>query len=107
MRLWVIVLIGSAILLGGIGYSGSAFAAGSISVENRSPMKIKVVGDGGSSTIEAGAAAMELAFDGGKDVGIDVKIWWTNNVRELCQLFVPWGRTVVVSGTTYIRCRSE
>ena len=101
------VLIGSVIMLIGLGYFEPSLAAGGITVENGSPAKIKIVGDGGSATLDVGAAPLAIDFDGGKEVAVDVKIWWTNNPQELCQLFVPWGRTVVVSGTTYIRCRSE
>lgn len=84
-----------------------AAAEGTVSVENRSGFAVKVAGEGGSARVDKMAAPAAIAFEGGKDVGIDVKIWWVSKPRELCQLFVPWDRTVVVSGTTTIRCRSE
>ena len=84
-----------------------AAAKGTVSVENRSGFAIKVAGEGGSARVDKMAEASGIAFEGGKDVGIDIKIWWVSKPRELCQLFVPWERTVVVSGTTFIKCRSE
>ena len=97
-------ILAAAILL----FSGSPVAAeGVVTVDNRSESGIKVVAEGGSATSDAQADPVEVAFAGGKEMGIDVKIWWVAKPRELCQLFVPWGRTVVVSGTSTIRFRSE
>jgi hypothetical protein len=73
----------------------------------RSTAKIKVVGEGGSAMVDVGAKGTELGFEGGTDIGIDLKIWWVAKPRELCQLFVPWQRTVVVTGTSTIHCRSQ
>ena len=84
-----------------------AAAGGTVTVENRSGYALKVVGEGGGGRVDKAGASTTIAFEGGKDVGIDVKIWWVSKPRELCQLFVPWERTVVVSGTTFIKCRSE
>lgn len=85
----------------------TASAGGTVTVQNRSGLAIKVAGQGGSARVDKMAEPTTVAFEGGKNVGIDVKIWWVSKPRELCQLFVPWDRTVVVSGTTTIRCRSE
>ena len=84
-----------------------AAAEGTVTVENRSGYALKVAGEGGSGRVDKAGEPVTIAFEGGKDVGIDVKIWWVSKPRELCQLFVPWERTVVVSGTTFIKCRSE
>lgn len=84
-----------------------AAADGTVTVENRSDLAIKVAGEGGGARVDKMAEDATIAFEGGKDVGIDLKIWWVSKPRELCQLFVPWDRTVVVSGTATIRCRSE
>jgi hypothetical protein len=84
-----------------------AAAEGVVTVDNRSTSRVKVVAEGGSATVDAQADPVEVGFAGGKDMGVDVKIWWVSKPRELCQLFVPWERTVVVSGSTTIRCRSE
>jgi len=84
-----------------------AAAGGTVTFENRSGYALKVAGEGGSGRVDEAGEPVTIAFDGGKDVGIDVKIWWVSKPRELCQLFVPWERTVVVSGTTFIKCRSE
>lgn len=82
-------------------------AEGTVTLDNRSGLAVKVAGEGGGARIGQEAEATTVAFTGGKDVGIDLKIWWVSKPRELCQLFVPWGRTVVVSGKTTIRCRSH
>jgi hypothetical protein len=84
-----------------------AAAGGTVSVENRSGLAVKVAGEGGGARVGEMSEPTAIAFTGGKDVGIDIKIWWVSKPRELCQLFVPWERTVVVSGTAFIRCRSE
>ncbi len=84
-----------------------AAAEGTVTVENRSGFAIKIAGDGGNGRVDKAGEPVTIAFEGGKDVGIDLKIWWVPKPRELCQLFVPWDRRVVVSGTTTIRCRSE
>jgi hypothetical protein len=84
-----------------------ASAEGTISVDNRSESKIKVVGEGGSAVVGVGVDPVEVSFTGGEGVGIDVKVWWVAKPRELCQLFVPWQRIVVVSGKSQIRCRSQ
>ncbi|MCW5700158.1 MAG: hypothetical protein KIT00_09995 [Rhodospirillales bacterium] len=94
----------AAVLLAGV---SAAAADGVVTVINHSGSKVKVVGDGGSAVVDAGGDPVQVTFTGGKDMGIDAKIWWTANPRELCQLFVPWQRTIIVSGTSTIRCRSE
>lgn len=99
------VLVGVLMILAVL--AAPVAAEGTVTVQNRSGFAIKVAGEGGSARVDEMAESPPIAFEGGKDVGIDLKIWWVSNPRELCQLFVPWERTVVVSGTTTIRCRSE
>lgn len=82
-------------------------AGGTVLVQNRSGLPVKAVGEGGGAVIGASTEPTPVTFEGGKDIGIDLKIWWVSKPRELCQLFVPWERTVVVFGTATIRCRSE
>ncbi len=82
-------------------------AEGTVTLQNRSGLAIKVAGEGGGAVIDGGTEPTTVSFEGGKDVGIDLKVWWVSKPRELCQLFVPWERTVVVSGTMTIRCRSQ
>jgi hypothetical protein len=89
------------------GHADSAAAQGTITVDNGSPSTIKVVGDGGKAFVDMGVKGIQVRFEGGTDIGIDLKIWWVAKPRELCQLFVPWDRTVVVSGTSTIHCRSQ
>ena len=107
MQRFVVVVIGVLSLVGLVGHARSAVAEGMITVDNGSASPIKVAGQGGSAVVDAGAKGVEVKFEGGTDIGIDAKIWWIENARELCQLFVPWQRTVVVSGTSTIRCRSQ
>lgn len=104
MRWVVIVLIGGLSL---VGHGGPAAAEGMITVDNGSTSTIKVVGEGGNARVDMGAKGVQVRFEDGTDIGIDLKIWWVAKPRELCQLFVPWQRTVVVSGTSTIRCRSQ
>lgn len=100
--------IWKALLIAAVAFGVSpAAAGGTVTVENRTALALKVAGEGGSGRIDGTAEPVTIAFNGGKDHGIDLKIWWVSKPRELCQLFVPWGRTVVVSGTTTIRCRSQ
>ena len=89
------------------GHAGSAAAEGAIDVDNQSSLKIKVVGEGGHAWVDEGVKGIRVRFEGGTDIGIDLKIWWVAKPRELCQLFVPWQRTVVVTGTSTIHCRSQ
>ena len=107
MQRVVMVLIGALSLTFIVGHAGRAVAEEMIKVDNGSTSTIKVVGDGGKAVVDPGAKGVQVGFEGGTDIGIDLKIWWVAKPRELCQLFVPWDRTVVVSGTSTIRCRSQ
>lgn len=100
------LILGLIVVAAG-GYTGPAVAAGTILVENRSAAAVKIVGAGGGATVDAGAEGVEVHFDGGDRVGIDARVWWVDNPRQLCTLVVPWNRLLVVSGTAEIRCRSE
>ena len=64
-------------------------------------------GTHGRATVEPNSDPVSITFDDDADVGIDVKAWWVSEPRQLCQIFTPWGRTFVVSGTRLIRCRSR
>jgi hypothetical protein len=107
MQRVVMVLMGALSLTCIVGHAGRAAAEEMIKVDNGSPSMIKVVGDGGKAVVDSGAKGVQVRFEGGTDIGIDLKIWWVAKPRELCQLFVPWDRTVVVSGTSTIHCRSQ
>ncbi len=85
----------------------------SIAVDNRSAKTVKVVAPGGAAIVEAEAepVTVTVAAAGGADaedaVGVEVTAWWVSEPRQLCQIFTPWGRTVIVSGSRTIRCRSR
>ena len=36
-----------------------------------------------------------------------VQVWWIDTPRELCRIFAPWDRTVVVTSERVINCRSQ
>lgn len=84
-----------------------AAAAGSIVIDNRSGRAVKAVAKGGRAVVEPDTGPTPMTVESDAETGIDLKIWWTAAPRELCQLFVPWERTVIVTGSTTIRCRSE
>jgi hypothetical protein len=107
MRRLVMTVFGALCFVALGGHAGSASAEGTIDVDNQSTLKIKVVGEGGNALVDKGISDIQVRFEGGTDIGIDLKIWWVAKPRELCQLFVPWQRTVVVTGTSTIHCRSQ
>ena len=99
-------LLGAAALLAVFAWT-SAAVAGEIAIDNRSQHPIKAVARGGRATLDAESGPTAVTFDNDADIGIDLKVWWTDEPRQLCQTFVPWQRTVIVSGSRTIRCRSE
>lgn len=107
MRRLMMTMFGALCFVAPGGHAGSAAAQGTIDVDNQSTLKIKVVGEGGKALVDKGVKGIQVKFEGGTDIGIDLKIWWVARPRELCQLFVPWKRTVVVTGTSTIHCRSQ
>lgn len=80
--------------------------AGTIVVDNQSPSPVKVVAPGGSAVVPPGSEPSEIAFDNDEQVGVTVRIWWTSEPRQLCQVFTPWEHRVVVTGKAAIRCRA-
>lgn len=84
-----------------------AFAGGTITIENQTTKSVKVVAPGGRATIEAKGEPVSVAFDTDAEVGVQVEAWWVSEPRQLCQIFTPWGRTVVITGSRTIRCRSH
>jgi hypothetical protein len=79
--------------------------AGSILVHNNSDHKIKVASIGGSGMIEA-KSSQSIEFKN-TEIGADINIWWVKNARELCQIYTPWNRTILVSGKHTITCLSK
>jgi hypothetical protein len=82
------------------------FAAETITFDNQSKHKIKVVAPGGSAVIEPGSGPVDVSFKNEGAIGVDINMWWVSNPRQLCQIFTPWQRLVVVSGKSIINCRS-
>ena len=94
-------------VLGGLAWLLPAHAGGVITLENQSTRSIKAVAAGGSAVVEAGAAPVRLPVDSAEPVGVTVQVWWIDAPRELCRIFAPWDRTVVVTGERVINCRSQ
>jgi hypothetical protein len=84
-----------------------AQAGGTIVIENHSPERIKVAAPGGSAVVEPGAPPVGVTFETEEERGVTLRIWWVSNPRQLCQIVVPWDRTVTVSGDTQILCLSR
>ena len=82
-------------------------SAGVITFDNQSDKKVKLAAPGGGAVLDPGSGPRDVSFDGQDAVGLDVNIWWVANPRELCQIYTPFDRIVVISGKTTIRCRSR
>jgi hypothetical protein len=89
--------------------AGTALAAeqAGLLFENDSAHDVKVVGPGRAFIIKAGAPPKQVTFETDGSLGVDLNIWWTNNPRELCQLFTPWSRRVRIAGRHSIVCLSN
>lgn len=94
--------------------SSSAAAEGAfwLAIENQSAHPVKVALPGTPALIvPAGAepARIEDGRNGGGDdeTGVTARLWWTSDPRQLCQIYTPWGRTVTVTGSREILCRSR
>jgi hypothetical protein len=81
-------------------------AGGVITVDNRSAHSVKAVAPGGSAIIEPASEPAKISFESAAPVGLTLQIWWIARPREICRIFVPWDRTVVVTGDQLINCLS-
>ena len=90
-----------------LGLPTLAVAGGTITFDNQSPNKIKIAAPGGSAVVESGAGPTDVTFDTDIEIGLDINIWWVKKPRELCQIFSPYDRVVIVTGKRYIACRSH
>ena len=79
--------------------------AGNVTIENQSDHLIKVASIGGAARLKAGETKV-VSFEN-DDLGADINIWWVKNVRQLCQIFTPWDRKIIVHGSTEITCLSR
>ncbi len=102
----MLVLVGSAVVATSI-CCPPALAGGTVTIDNQSASTIKVAAPGGSAIVDASSDPVEVGFDNEEKVGVDLAVWWVSKPRELCQIFVPWERTVIVTGKSTIRCRSR
>lgn len=101
-----IIMIATAFAVVG----GDAIAGGgTVAIDNRSDHPVKVALPGGPGrVIAAGEPAVNLRIDADDDaVGTTVRLWWVSDPLQLCQIVTPWDRTVTVTGTVEIRCRSR
>ncbi len=83
-----------------------------LDIENRSEHPVKVALPGAPAlTVPVGAepVRVEAGRDGAGDdaTGVTARLWWTSDPRQLCQIYTPWGRTVTVTGSREILCRSR
>ncbi len=83
----------------------SANGAG-IVFDNQSGRDVKLAAPGGSATLTAHSGPVEIPFEDSDDIGVDINIWWVAKPLQLCRIFTPWQRLVVISGSHTIRCRS-
>ncbi len=100
-------MVAAALLAAGLADGADAFASeGMVQVENGSDHPVKAVLPGARALVIApGAAPVEMSgttADAG--VGVTVRLWWTTDPRQLCQIYVPWGQTVTATGSDEIRC---
>lgn len=79
--------------------------AGSLMIENKSDQKIKISAIGGAGYVDA-KSQKEISFETEENEAT-LNIWWVKNARQLCQIFTPWDRTVIVSGKQEIHCLSR
>lgn len=82
-------------------------SATSILIDNQTSQAIRVAGPGGSAVIEPSAAPRRVTFDSKETVGVTLRIWLQANPRQLCQIFTPWDRTVIVTNRADILCGSR
>jgi hypothetical protein len=81
----------------------------SLAIENRSEHPVKVALPGTpAATVPPGDSPVSVAAaDRGEGVGVTARLWWVKDPRALCQIYTPWGRTITVTGSREILCRSR
>lgn len=88
--------------------AGAAAEGRWLSVENRSDHPVKLALPGTPAAMIAPGAEpsrIEAGSDGA--TGVTARLWWTSDPRQLCQIYTPWGRTITVTGSREIICRSR
>ncbi|MGB0747858.1 MAG: hypothetical protein ACPGO3_03850 [Magnetospiraceae bacterium] len=86
--------------------AGPAWAGGVITIDNQTRHAVKVAAPGGAAVVEPGGDPVAVTFETDAPIGLDVKLWWADKPLELCIIFTPWDRSIIVSGKTTISCRS-
>jgi hypothetical protein len=75
--------------------------------ENSSAHDIKIVAPGISLVLSSGEKSEVLPTATEDTLGVKLNIWWRKDPLQLCQLFTPWSRHVLISGKRTIICRSK
>lgn len=103
-----LMLVSCAVAWALLAAGGAAAGEAWLDIENRSEHPVKVALPGvPAATVGQGAEAarIETASDGA--TGVTARLWWTSDPRQLCQIYTPWGRTITVTGSREILCRSR
>jgi hypothetical protein len=81
----------------------------SLAIENRSehPVKVALPGVPATTVPPDSDPVSVAAIDPGDGVGVTARLWWVKDPRQLCQIYTPWGRTITVTGSREILCRSR
>ena len=87
---------------------GAAAGDGWLSIENRSDHPVKLALPGApAATVAPGAEPARIEADADGATGVTARLWWTSDPRQLCQIYTPWERTITVTGSREILCRSR
>ncbi len=74
-------------------------------VENKTSKQLKVSSVGGRAYVDA-HSVKTVSFDNDEEE-VTIALWWVENARQLCQVFTPWDRTIIVTGKSTIQCLSK
>ncbi|TVT53506.1 MAG: hypothetical protein FHK82_11770 [Sedimenticola thiotaurini] len=85
----------------------AAAERGVLLFENDSAHAIKIVAPGITLILPAGSKEKAISTANNDSVGVHLNIWWKNDPLQLCQIYTPWSRHVLVSGKQAIVCRSN
>lgn len=79
-----------------------------LNIENQSEHPVKVALPGApAATIASGAEPVRIEGANEDGAGVTARLWWTSDPRQLCQIYTPWERTITVTGSREILCRSR
>ena len=85
----------------------SAVEQATLLIENRSAQDVKLVAPGKAMIIKTGSDAVKITFEATDPLGVQLNIWWKRDPLQLCQLFTPWDRKVLITGKSNIACLSK